>query len=114
MRSVITFFTKNSLWVNALIFIIFLAGIVSTILINRSFFPEKVSNEISIEARMEGSGTAVEVEQRLTAKIERVVRTISGIESFSSYTRENTSNVRVKLTSTKNREAKRQEIDLEG
>ena len=110
MKNIITFFAKNGLWVNALIFIVFLVGIVSTVLIKRSFFPEQKPIEIQIDAYLEQASTAEEVELRLTNKIEHVLKKVAGIDNFKSTSSESKSSIRVKLSSDKYIKDKRQEI----
>ena len=111
MRNIITFFAKNGLWVNSLIFIIFLTGIISTLQIKRSFFPEKETKELNIDSYPNFPGKASDVEQKITNKIEQALRKVAGVERFTSYSTEGKSNVRVVLSSSKGVESKRVEIE---
>jgi len=111
MKNIITFFAKNGLWVNALIFIIFLTGIVSTLHIKRSFFPEKRSLELNVDTYLSYTSKASDVEVKLTNKVEAALRKIAGIESYKSNSTDIKSNVRVVLFSGEDVEAKRVEIE---
>lgn len=96
MRSIIAFFIRNEVLVNLLILLIAIFGIFSALQLTSSFFPERSTQFINIEATYPGASPG-EIEEGITLKIEDNLQGISGIDRVTSTSTENNTNITVEL-----------------
>jgi len=83
MRSIITYFIKNSLAANMLMVAILLFGTVGALNIKRTFFPEIPEKIILIQSVYPGASPE-EVEEGVVSKVEEAVKGISGVDRVTS------------------------------
>ncbi len=88
MRNFIAFFIKNPIWANAIIITTALAGVLSIVTMNRSFFPELTPNKIFITVAYPGASPE-EIEEGIATKIEESLTGLEGIKETSSISSEN-------------------------
>lgn len=88
MRNFIAFFIKNPIWANAIILATALAGVMSLVTMNRSFFPELSPNKIYVTVAYPGASPE-EIEEGISTKIEESLTGLEGIKETSSVSSEN-------------------------
>ena len=96
MRKLIAYFIKYPIYANALIIITAIAGILSLVMMPKSFFPELPPNKIYVNVSYPGASPE-EIEQGITTRIEESLNGIKGIEEITSTSSENISNITVEI-----------------
>ena len=96
MKKIIAYFIKYPIYANAIIIITAIAGILSLVMMPKSFFPELPPNKIYINVAYPGASPE-EIEEGITTRIEESLNGIEGIEEITSTSSENISNIRVKI-----------------
>lgn len=96
MRNIISFFIRNEVLVNLLILLIIIFGVISALQLTSSFFPERSTQFININATYPGASPR-EIEEGITLKIEDNLQGISGIDRVTSTSSENTAAIQVEL-----------------
>ena len=99
MKSIVTWFVKNSVPANLLMFFLIIGGIASYQNMKSEFFPIPNLNIIAINVAYLGASPS-EIESSICAKIEDRLQGISGIEKISSYSTENSGMVIIQIHST--------------
>ncbi|MEE2632412.1 MAG: efflux RND transporter permease subunit, partial [Candidatus Neomarinimicrobiota bacterium] len=99
MKSIVTWFVKNSVPANLLMFFLIIGGIASYQNMKSEFFPIPNLNIISINVAYLGASPS-EIESSICAKIEDRLQGISGIEKVNSYSTENSGMVTIQIHST--------------
>lgn len=94
MRNFISFFVKYPIWANSIIVITAIAGVMSILTMNHSFFPELKPNMIYITVAYPGASPE-EIEEGIATKIEESLTGIEGIKETSSTSSENICNVNI-------------------
>ena len=96
MKKLIAYFIKYPIYANAVIIITAIAGILSLILMPKSFFPELPPNKIYVNVSYPGASPE-EIEEGITTRIEESLNGIEGIEEVNSASSENISRVTVEV-----------------
>lgn len=99
MKSIVTWFVKNSVPANLLMFFLIIGGIASYQNMKSEFFPIPNLNIISINVAYLGASPS-EIESSICSKIEDRLQGISGIEKVNSYSTENSGMVTIQIHST--------------
>lgn len=94
MRKVVEFFVRYPIWANAILVIIFIFGALSYLNINKSFFPERIPNRISVRVTYPGASPE-EMEEGVTIKVEEALKGITGIEEVTSTSSENSASINI-------------------
>lgn len=94
MRKIIEFFIKYPIYSNAIIIITAITGLLSLIMMPKSFFPEMSPNRIYVNVSYPGASPE-EIEEGITTRIEESLNGIEGIEEITSISSENISNVTI-------------------
>ncbi len=94
MRGLISYFAKYPIWANVTMGFFIVLGIVSTIVLKRSFFPEPRVKDIFVDVIYPGASPE-EMEEGVVIKIEEALKGIAGIEEVNSTASENTAQVKV-------------------
>ncbi len=95
MKSIVTWFVKNSVPANLLMFFLIVGGIASYQNMKSEFFPKPNINIISINVPYLGASPG-EIESSVCSKIEDRLQGIAGIEKVNSYSTVNSALVLVK------------------
>jgi multidrug efflux pump subunit AcrB len=98
MKGFIAFFVRYPVVVNLIMFLIIAFGYFGFKNTSASFFPDEDIKFINIDVRFPGAAPA-EVEEGAIIKIEDNLKSVSGIERFTSVSRENAGNIVVELKS---------------
>jgi len=96
MQGIIRYFIKNPIAANLLMFAILLIGLVSAFGLKSTFFPEFPSRIISIQLVYPGASPE-EVEEGVINKIEENLIGVTGIDRFTSVSRENSGTITVEV-----------------
>ena len=96
MKQIITFFIKNEILVNLAILLIIIFGVISATRLSSSFFPERDTQFIIVNAVFPGASPE-EIEEGITLKVEENLEGISGIDRYTSTSTENSANIQVEL-----------------
>ncbi|MFW6290606.1 MAG: efflux RND transporter permease subunit [Mariniphaga sp.] len=96
MKQIISFFIKNEILVNLAILLIVIFGIISATRLTSSFFPERDTQFIIVNAVYPGASPE-EIEEGITLKVEENLEGISGIDRYTSTSTENSANIQVEL-----------------
>ena len=99
MKSIVTWFVKNSVPANLLMFFLIVGGIASYQNMKSEFFPKPNLNVISINVPYLGASPS-EIESSICSKIEDRLQGIAGIAEVSSYSTENSGMVIIQIHST--------------
>nr|WKN39404.1 efflux RND transporter permease subunit [Tunicatimonas sp. TK19036] len=94
MRKVIEFFVRYPIWANAILVIIIIFGTLSYFSINKSFFPERIPDQISVQVSYPGASPE-EMEEGITIKVEEALKGITGIEEVTSTSSENSARINI-------------------
>ena len=97
MEKVITFFVRNRVWTNVLMFSIFGFGLIALGQLRFSFFPEAEPKIISIQVIYPGASPE-EVEEGVILKIEENLDGLPDIDRTTSVSSENSGIVTVEIT----------------
>jgi len=96
MRRVIEAFAGNTVFANILLLLIFLAGGLSLVSMNREIFPEFSMDMISISVPFPGADPE-EVEEGISQKIEEALETVDGIKQYTTKSQENVSQTQIEV-----------------
>ena len=96
MKKLIAYFIKYPIYANSIIIITAIAGILSFIMMPKSFFPELTPNKIYINVSYPGASPE-EIEEGITTRIEESLNGIEGIDEIMSVSSENMSRVTVEI-----------------
>ncbi len=96
MRSLVNYFIKFPIAANLLMFGILILGVVGLINMKSTFFPEVESRIISIQVVYPGASPE-EIEEGIIAKIEENLKGVTGVERYTSVSRENSGTVTVEV-----------------
>ena len=96
MKKLIAYFIKYPIYANAIIIITVIAGVLSFIMMPKSFFPELSPNKIYISVSYPGASPE-EIEEGITTRIEESLNGIEGVEEIMSVSSENMSRVTVEV-----------------
>ena len=96
MKKLIAYFIKYPIYANAIIIITAIAGILSFIMMPKSFFPELSPNKIYVNVSYPGASPE-EIEEGITTRIEESLNGIEGVEEIMSVSSENMSRVTVEV-----------------
>jgi multidrug efflux pump subunit AcrB len=97
MEKIITFFVRNKVWTNVLMFSILGFGLIALGQMRYSFFPEAEPDIISIQVIYPGASPE-EVEEGVILKIEENLDGLQNIERITSVSSENSGAVTVEIT----------------
>jgi len=97
MKKLIERVVEFPIYANLIIAIVVLAGGISLLSMNKSFFPERKSRFISVSVFYPGA-SPVEMEEGVTSRIEEAIRGIIGIKEINSTSVENRSRVSIETT----------------
>ncbi len=90
MKKILISFTKNTVFANIALVLIFLAGGISTVSMIRETFPEFSLDMIKISVPYPGADPE-EVEEGISRKIEEAIESIEGIKLYTTYSSESIS-----------------------
>lgn len=96
MRKVIRFFVKNVSLVNLCILIILFFGVFAALQLSSTFFPERETQYITVQAVYPGA-SPVEMEESIVLKIEDNLEGITGIKQITSRTEEDRTSVQAEI-----------------
>ena len=96
MKKLIAYFIKYPIYANAIIIITAIAGILSLVMMPKSFYPEQPPNRVYINVAYPGASPE-EIEEGITTRIEESLNGIKGIEEITSTSSENISNITVEI-----------------
>jgi multidrug efflux pump subunit AcrB len=94
MKKIITYFIKDPVAVNVIIFAVFIFGLLGILALKSSFFPLVDSQNISIRLTYPGASPR-EMEEGVVLKIEDNLRGLIGIDRVTSISSENSATVNV-------------------
>ncbi|MCF8302722.1 MAG: efflux RND transporter permease subunit [Bacteroidales bacterium] len=97
MKKLVALFVKYPFYANIIIGILLLAGGLSVISMNKSFFPERSSRNITISVFYPGASPE-QMEEGITMRIEQAIRGIVGIREITSTSSENSARVNIETT----------------
>jgi len=93
----VRYFVRNSVFVNLLMMVILVAGVLIYLLITREIFPEFSLDSISIRTEYPGASPQ-EIEKLITIKIEDEIVNIDGVDNIYSESQEGFSLITVELS----------------
>lgn len=96
MKNIIGFFIRYPIMVNLGIILIFIVGLFSFNQVQFTLDPEEQPKEVYVDVIHRGA-SPVEIEERIIARIEDNLRGITGIDRFTSVSRENNGRITVEL-----------------
>ncbi len=96
MRKIIEYFVKYPIMANIVIGITLIAGIVTLVNTNKSFFPTQSPKNISISVALPGASPE-EMEEGVTLKVEQAIHSIVGIDEIRSTSSENSASINVSV-----------------
>ena len=100
-KGIIAWFASNHVAANLLMFLIIVAGIVSSFSLRKQTTPEFEQNVVNISVPYLGAAPQ-EVEEGVVVKIEEAIQDVSGIIEINSTAREGTGTVSVEIDRDKN------------
>ena len=109
MRDLIKYFIKYPIAANVIMLLIIVFGSMGLFNLRKTFFPERTSKLISVQAVYPGA-SPLEIEQMVTLKIEDNLDGITGIKRITSKSLENTSNVTIEIENNANNQYVLQDI----
>ena len=109
MRNLIKYFIKYPIAANVIMLLIIVFGIMGLSNLRKTFFPERTSKLISVQAVYPGA-SPLEIEQMITLKIEENLDGITGIKRVTSKSLENSSNVTIEINNDANNQYVLQDI----
>ena len=112
MKSIITYFIKYPIASNVLLVLLLIFGYFGMTSLRRTFFPERASNIISIQAPYPGASPE-EIEVGIVLKIEDNLDGLTGIERITSVSRENLGSVTIEVNTDYETEVILQDIKNE-
>ena len=109
MRDLIKYFIKYPIAANVIMLLIIVFGAMGLYNLRKTFFPERTSKLISVQAIYPGA-SPLEIEQMVTLKIEDNLDGITGIKRVTSKSLENSSNVTIEINNDANNQYVLQDI----
>jgi len=109
MKDLIKYFIKYPIASNVMMLLIIVFGTMGLSNLRKTFFPERTSKLISVQAVYPGA-SPLEIEQMVTLKIEDNLDGITGIKRVTSKSSENTSNVTIEINNDANNQFVLQDI----
>jgi multidrug efflux pump subunit AcrB len=100
-KGIIAWFASNHVAANLLMFLIIVAGVVSSFSLRKQTTPEFEQNVVNISVPYLGAAPQ-EVEEGVVVKIEEAIQDVSGIVEINSTAREGTGTVSVEIDRDKN------------
>lgn len=97
MRRVITSLIQNPIWVNLIMFSVFVFGVLALLQIRYSFFPETPPDIITVQVPYPGASPE-EIAEGVVLKIEENLDGLDGVERVTSVSRENIGTITVEAT----------------
>lgn len=94
MRHIVEYFVKFPIMANIIIGLTLIGGVVALINTNKSFFPSRNPNSISIQVAYPGASPE-EMEEGVTLKVEEAIKSIVGIDELHSKSSENFASITV-------------------
>ncbi len=98
MKSIITYFIKYPIASNVLLILLLIFGYFGMTSLRRTFFPERESNLVSIQALYPGASPE-EIEEGIVLKIEDNLDGLTGIDRITSVSKENMGTVTIEVNS---------------
>ena len=95
MKSIITWFVKNPVAANLIMFAMFVAGILGYNALEREFIPQTTINGMSVSVAWPGASPR-DVEEQLVTRIEDAVDGLDGIDYIEGSAREGIGNVNIR------------------
>ncbi|MDH5397971.1 MAG: efflux RND transporter permease subunit [Cyclobacteriaceae bacterium] len=99
IRSIVELFVRNHILANIIIAVTLIGGIIAFLNTNKSFFPLRKSNTISIQVVYPGASPE-EMEEGVTQKVEEAIDNIPGVDEITSNSSENSARISVKILET--------------
>lgn len=96
MTSLVRYFIKNPIAANLLMFAILILGVVGSLSLKSTFFPDFPSRTISIQLIYPGASPE-EIEEGVVNKIEENLIGVTGIDRFTSESKENSGSITVEV-----------------
>ena len=96
MQGIIQYFINNSIAANLLMVAIFIMGVFGLLNMKSTFFPEVESRIISVQAIYPGASPE-EIEEGVINKIEENLKGLTGVERYTSVSKENAGTVTVEV-----------------
>ncbi len=96
MRKIIRFFVKNVSLVNLCILIVLFFGFFAALQLSSTFFPERETQYINIQAVYPGA-SPIEMEESIVLKIEDNLEAVDGIKQITSRTEEDRTTVQAEI-----------------
>ena len=96
MKSIINYFIKFPIAANLLMFGLLIMGVVGFYSMKSTFFPEVESRLINIQIVYPGASPE-EIEEGIIIKIEENLKGVTGVERYTSVSRENSGSVSVEV-----------------
>lgn len=109
MKRIIEYFVKHVVLVNFSIVVILVLGAIAAMNMTSSFFPERETQYITVQAVYPGA-SPIEMEESIVLKIEENLEGISGIKRVTSYTEENRSTIDAEIYASADENEVLQEI----
>ncbi|GLQ19984.1 efflux RND transporter permease subunit [Algimonas porphyrae] len=95
MRRIITYFVRNPVAANLLMFLMVVGGIFGYLNLQREFIPQTTINGMSVSVSWPGASPR-DVEQQLVVRIEEAVDGLDGIDYIEGNAREGSANVNIR------------------
>lgn len=95
MRRLITYFVRNPVAANLLMFLMIVGGIFGYLNLQREFIPQTTINGMSVSVSWPGASPR-DVEQQLVVRIEEAVDGLDGIDYIEGNAREGSANVNIR------------------
>lgn len=95
MKKLITYFVRNPVAANLLMFLMVVGGIYGFLNLQREFIPQTTINGMSVSVSWPGASPR-DVEQQLVVRIEEAVDGLDGIDYIESNAREGAANVNIR------------------
>ena len=95
MKKLITYFVRNPVAANLLMFLMFVGGIFGYFSLQREFIPQTTINGMSVSVSWPGASPR-DVEQQLVVRIEEAVDGLDGIDYIEGNAREGGANVNIR------------------
>jgi multidrug efflux pump subunit AcrB len=95
MKKLITYFVRNPVAANLLMFMMFVGGIWGYLSLQREFIPQTTINGMSVSVSWPGASPR-DVEQQLVVRIEEAVDGLDGIDYIEGNAREGSANVNIR------------------
>ncbi len=96
MKSIVNYFIKNPIAANLLMFSLFALGLAGALNMKSTFFPEVESRTIIIQVTYPGASPE-EIEEGVVNKIEENLKGVTGVERYTSVSRENSGRITVEV-----------------